>query len=176
MDFETASIQAFKEAFPGVIIKGCHFHFTQALWKNIQKAGLSDVYSKQSFLYDYLNLFKSLAFVRVVLLNAAWYLINYYTPANNPKVLEFKEYFIKTWIEDVNFPTEMWNHYYNDGPRINNHVEGYNSKLNKYIDRNHPHIYSAIKTLKDLETTTGLNFYQRESGGLNQFPRRPNDI
>ena len=50
-----------------------------------KKAGLSDDYSKQSFLYDYLNLFKSLSFVRLDFINAAWYLINYYTPATNPK-------------------------------------------------------------------------------------------
>ena len=33
-----------------------------------------------------------------------------------------------------------------------------------------------MKTIKNLESTIGLNFYQREAGGLNQFPRRPNDV
>ncbi|CAF1033362.1 unnamed protein product [Brachionus calyciflorus] len=37
-------------------------------------------------------------------------------------------------------------------------------------------IYSSINTLKVLESSTGINYFQREAGGLTQFPRRPRDI
>ena len=52
---------------------------------------------------------------------------------------------------------QYWEEYFN-------YVEGYNHKINDYIAFTHPHIYSAINNLKVLETSTGLNYYQHESG------------
>ncbi|CAF1018080.1 unnamed protein product [Brachionus calyciflorus] len=175
-DFETAAINAFRNNFQKVLMKGCHFHYTQALWKNIQKVGLVGEYGKMDAIYDWLNMFKSLAFLRPDCLESAWQIIQKFRPSNNPKLIEFHDYFKDTWYQKPKFSYELWNHYYTEGPRTNNHVEGYNLKINKYIDYSHPHIYSAINTLKCLETSTGLNFFQIESGGLTQFPRRTRDI
>ena len=36
VDFEQGAIKAFREEFPGVEVKGCHFHFTQCIWRKIQ--------------------------------------------------------------------------------------------------------------------------------------------
>jgi len=36
-DFEMASINAFKEVFPNLKQKGCHFHFSQCIWSKIQQ-------------------------------------------------------------------------------------------------------------------------------------------
>lgn len=35
-DYETASIDAFHQAFPDAIMKGCWFHFAQCVWRRIQ--------------------------------------------------------------------------------------------------------------------------------------------
>jgi len=34
-DFEIASVNAFKEVFPNLKQKGCHFHFSQCVWRKI---------------------------------------------------------------------------------------------------------------------------------------------
>ncbi|CAF0717105.1 unnamed protein product [Brachionus calyciflorus] len=65
IDFEVGAINAFKRSFPGIEIKGCHFHFTQAIWKNIQRHGLADSYVSNLEISQWLNLFKSLAFIPV---------------------------------------------------------------------------------------------------------------
>ena len=36
MDFKQGAIMAFAEEFPGIVVKGCHFHFTQSIWRKIQ--------------------------------------------------------------------------------------------------------------------------------------------
>ncbi len=36
-DFEKATLNAYISCFLGVIISGCYFHFTQNLWKQMQK-------------------------------------------------------------------------------------------------------------------------------------------
>ena len=44
VDFEQGAIRAFKECFPGEIVKASHFLFTQCLWSKIKDRGLSSAY------------------------------------------------------------------------------------------------------------------------------------
>lgn len=44
IDFEQAAKNAFEEVFPDVLVKGCLFHFTQALWRKIQALEMTTVY------------------------------------------------------------------------------------------------------------------------------------
>ena len=43
-DWERASRKAFKHVYPETRIHGCWFHYTQAIWKHIQKFGLAQSY------------------------------------------------------------------------------------------------------------------------------------
>jgi hypothetical protein len=44
------------------------------------------------------------------------------------------------------FPLEVWNHYESE-KRTNNDIEGYNSKLEKFLG-NHPNIWLFINKIK----------------------------
>ena len=50
VDFELAAINAFSDEFPEALIKGCYFHYVQALWKNIRDKGLIFVYKEKKVL------------------------------------------------------------------------------------------------------------------------------
>ncbi|XP_072153351.1 uncharacterized protein [Bemisia tabaci] len=43
-DFEQAAINAFRAAFPDAILRGCLFHFSQSIWRNIVSRGLRGAY------------------------------------------------------------------------------------------------------------------------------------
>ncbi|CAF1105322.1 unnamed protein product [Brachionus calyciflorus] len=149
-DFEQAAINAYELCFKNVIVKGCHFHFTQCLSKNIQKVGYCEEYSSKNKVNEWINMFKSLTFLLQDLIPSAFDLINNLLPKYNSKFNEFLNYFKDTWYGNskVKYSFNLWNHYYTEGTRTNNHVEGYNHKINNYINYAHPHIYSSINTLK----------------------------
>ncbi len=44
-DFEKRAIKAFKMNFPGVKIQGCHFHFSDAIFKKVVYIGLGSLFS-----------------------------------------------------------------------------------------------------------------------------------
>ena len=43
-DWEKGARNAVKREFQGNHLRGCHFHYTQCIWRKIQKLGLSPVY------------------------------------------------------------------------------------------------------------------------------------
>ncbi len=67
-------------------------------------------------------------------------------------------YFNAVWF--TTYPISVWNHYETVGPRTNNHVEGFHSKLNKISGRR-PNIYRSINFFKEIETETTIGYNQR---------------
>ncbi|CAF1103865.1 unnamed protein product, partial [Brachionus calyciflorus] len=110
--------------FPGVKSKCCMFHFGQSVIKNLGK------------------------------LDAQWEKCLDNQPANIPNLDNFFDYFVNYYFEG-NFPKEMWNHYANNNlPITNNNLEGYNSKLKRYIVVSHPNIFAAVESLQKEEVST----------------------
>jgi len=44
MDFEAVQWKAVRRDFPDASIKGCCFHYSQAVWRKIQESGLQTAY------------------------------------------------------------------------------------------------------------------------------------
>ena len=45
VDFEKAIWKALRSAFPDTVVKGCVFHLTQAIWRQVQERGLQSTYN-----------------------------------------------------------------------------------------------------------------------------------
>ncbi|KAI5644396.1 MULE transposase domain-containing protein [Phthorimaea operculella] len=63
-DFELAVINAVKKAFPNCTHKLCFFHFTQIIWRNIEAAGLSKLYSTDTVFAHQMRHLSALAFLQ----------------------------------------------------------------------------------------------------------------
>ena len=70
--------------------------------------------------------------------------------------------------ELMQFKCHQWNF---EGPRTNNHVEGWHSRLKKVVGKPHPNIYEIIDVFKREEVSTKVKMYMLEAGAqsLNDY-------
>ena len=142
--------------------------------RHIGSLGLKSNYSDDDeILKKWIKRIFSLAMVPIEAIDSLWEDILIDKP-ELPRVDEFLDYFTNTYFEGQ-FPVELWNHFKTVGPRTNNHLEGYNSKLKKCVSVAHPNIYTAIQLLQSQEVSASLNFY-RAANGERIPPRRKKDI
>ena len=76
MDFEAAMRKAVLNVWPSTTIRGCYFHFKQALWRNFQKYDLVPEYQVPgSDVRTAFKLLGALPFVPLGDLDLAWRLL-----------------------------------------------------------------------------------------------------
>ena len=56
VDYEAAIWQALKSVFPDASLKGCVFHFIQAIWKKVQEVGLQTAYNEKKETNSFIRL------------------------------------------------------------------------------------------------------------------------
>ncbi|CAF1069668.1 unnamed protein product [Brachionus calyciflorus] len=120
-DFEKASTNAFVYHFHDVELKGCWFHFRQAINRNAGLYGLKQHFREHEY-KRFINSLGSLALVSLNLVQDGFNYVRNIMP-NDPKCLQLYDYFERQWIK-------IWNHNDTD-VRTNNYVEGFNSALNQ---------------------------------------------
>jgi hypothetical protein len=115
----------------------------------------------------------ALAFVPPTSIRDAWLIIvndlNNLPYENFDKLSDLLLYFNAVWFQ--RFEILLWNHYDTVGPRTNNHVEGFHSKLNKVCQEAHPNIWKSIGIIKDIETEKSIN-YKHLQFGCNSIKRK----
>ena len=60
------------------------------------------------------------------------------------------------------YPIHLWNHFTNNGPRTNNHVEGDNKKIDSEMPSANMNIYQYIDFIKILEAEVFIDYERRE--------------
>lgn len=116
MEFETALIQAFLFVFPGTHHRGCHFHFSEAIWWKAQEL-LAKAYRVDTSVVGFVRKMISLAFVPPNFVRVAWNNLKLAAPSDLeilPSILYFKDTRIMG-----HFDIPQWNQHENRKARTN---------------------------------------------------------
>ncbi|CAF4124927.1 unnamed protein product [Rotaria magnacalcarata] len=141
IDFESGVIPVIKTEFPSSKHYGCYFHYTQCIYKRIQQLGIQQQYFNDEVLRGLCKKLMALALMPQDTVLAGYKEIR--TNAESLQDAPMKQlltYFENNWLSDI----DMWNVSTTDS-RTNNVCEGYHSRMNHRIHRNHPNMWQFIK-------------------------------
>ncbi|CAF1564134.1 unnamed protein product [Adineta steineri] len=106
--------------FPNIDVKCCWYHFVQALWRKIQKIGLTSSYETDPLVNTWLKQFMALPLILKGLINDSLQILKDTVPSNDTKYIKFLKYFEKEYINRTS--VELWHHGNND-MKTNNSLE-----------------------------------------------------
>lgn len=178
VDFEKAAMNAINYEFPETEVKGCFFHFSLCIWRQIQFAGLQTRYKDDVTFALQVRKLPSLAYVpENEVINAYNNLLEttYFTE-NDELLSPILNYFEETWIGCMDrrqkrrapkFDISIWNCYSlvsEDLPRTNNAVEGWHNCFTSILNQCHPSIWKFIFALKKEEDINKVKLEQYIAG------------
>lgn len=176
-DFERTAIRAAKSCFPEILIRGCHFHMSQSIWRLLKQVGLSKKYIDDIEFALHIRCLSALAYVPVnfvvryfeSLMATQFFIEN----KNDIAFSDFLNYFESTWIGAKDrrlnrkpsfFPIDEWNCFeqlQDNVPGINNSVEEWHNVFSSMINIiQRPNIWKFILTLQKQESLNRCKIMQ----------------
>jgi len=170
MDFELAAINAVNAEFPEVQVKGCSFHFRQAVMRRVQAEGLKSVYEHDSdypSVRSWLRMIMALSMLPAFAVPLTWNVLKEPPSTGNlavdAKTAAFAAYFTDTWIAGA-FVPQLWTHFDHLGPRTTNLAEGFHNSLNSRFGVPHPSLRTFLHWLQKCQYETQCRILQLASG------------
>ena len=150
MDFEAGVWGAFREVYNGIKIRGCVFHWTQAIWKQIQDKGLAPTYRKRKNTAKFLRELMCLPFLPAEQISITFQdFQDLVLPDHPPAIQELLDYVDRNWINGHIWTPTDWS-VFGMSVRTNNDVEGWHHHLNQLCDRvghDNVNLYELIDVL-----------------------------
>ena len=164
-DWEKGARNAVKKQFPGIYLRGCHFHYSQSIWRKVQKLGLSNVYHSNQNFRTLIRAFMSVPFL------AAEQILSTYNQLgledillsadNMTKITILKKYMRKQWLSGV--PANELS-IFDCKHKTNNGAENYHGRLKRDIIVSHPRIWLFIEILNNTIQDTDLDIERLSKG------------
>ncbi len=179
-----ASKGAFDAVFPEAVVKGCLFHYSQAVQRKVGQNGLELVYRQQppfdgpefTEVRRWIRRLIALAVSPVRFHRVVW---NYWlhTPPRtgdqvvDANLLNFRNYFATQWLSNRE-KALLWNHFDRTGPRTTNHAEGYHNGLRSVFEtRRQPPLGVFMGKMREVHHEIRSRVKQLERGA-EPNPRR----
>ncbi len=166
-DFELASRNIMEMTFPTASLGGCQFHYSQSVWKKVQKLGLANLYKTNTEFKKYIKKLMSLPYLPAVEITlAAEHLfsttfdISIHFQSQNKKLIKYIRRF---WLGTIT-PEKLSVF---DLPRgTNNDLESFHAQLKARIKTHRPNPWSFLGHLNNLMSDVSLDI-ERLQNGLN---------
>ena len=95
-DFELAALNSFKQCFPGLIVRGCQFHFCQAIIRHVTTLGFKVRYSTDANFRHWVKSLAALSFVPADQAEQAWAMVKETRPRSSDQLVAYME---RTWFQ-----------------------------------------------------------------------------
>ena len=170
-DFEQAIHIAVSDCFQFQRIRGCHFHFTQCIWRKVQKLGLTVRYKTDELVGKIVRRALGLPFLPLHLIEDVWTEAIGLVAPEDVQLSQFLDYVTVTFVDELHavFPKEIWTQSDNLGTdtqrsvRTNNHLESLHGKL-KGIFHKHPNIYRFVELIREEQAAHELTLRLLRAG------------
>ncbi|XP_061165056.1 uncharacterized protein LOC133174030 [Saccostrea echinata] len=169
-DFERATWAAARETIRGVTVEGCHFHWSQAIWRKVQEVGLQVPYNEDRHIHKTVRCLLSLPFLPEAEVKDAFLYIQDQAQ-DDDRLLSLLSYVNRNWVESNVFPIPSWNVYRKE-TRTNNDCEGWHRRLNHNAKESTPPMYLLIPILHSEAEKLPLQKQMVEEGSLHRLQRR----
>jgi hypothetical protein len=152
-DFEAGIWQSIRLVLPEAHLRGCIFHFTQALWRKVQAFGLVPAYNEQGPVYRYIRRMMALPFLPAEQIRPAFDKLA--TMTEDATMLIFVNYIEATWMRSTVWPVANWSCFLVP-IRTNNDCEGWHRRLNQRAERRQMQLYVLAPLLHQEAQLVGL--------------------
>ncbi len=119
---------AAQKIFPQVALRGCLFHWNQAIYRKIQDLGLQAAYQKRQGTHKFCRTIMALPFLPQEWIPRIFEQIRS-ADGVTAQLEELMAYMDTQWIRNPTFPVSSWSVYQRQY-RTNNDVEGWHNRLN----------------------------------------------
>jgi len=169
VDYEIAVINALSSIFPESKVKGCSFHYRQAIIRHVQKEGLitqyEDVHNPD--VRNWIRRILSLTVLPNFVIPLAWEWLKVPPPSGqsdvDAKAAALALYVERTWIFG-DFQPSLWSHYDHNGPRTTNVAEGFHNGMNSRFGMPHPSLRLFLDWLQKCQYEVQCRLIQLDAG------------